>query len=319
MFAVLVRKVRVLALLVAALACTTALAGCGNSSSSGAGSMTMKVGVTPVGDFAPLYYAQAKGIFAKNGLNITIDPKGASEVPPLVSNSYQAVSMSWTTFIQATAQGVPLRAIFPGIDGAANTQTGIYVMPNSGINSTKDLVGKSLGINQPKATFELNSRVALKADGVDPNQVKFQVLPLSTIGDALVAGKTDAAYLVPPLSTQAEAKGAKLLVDPYQGQLAGSPVAGFAMTNSFLQQNPKAAAAFTKSLTEAANELNSTDSYRQFITTFTQLSPDLAAKVPDYHFPTTVDVNKLQMEADLMTDEGFATKKVDISKLVWTP
>ena len=317
MFAVVHRGHRRWPVFAAALTSAVVLSGCGGGSADSSGTTTLKVGVTPVGDFAPIYYAKQKGIFAKNGLNVTIDPKGASEVPPLVSNSYQAVTMSWTTFIQATAQGVPLRGVFPGIIGAPDTQTGIYVMPSSGIDSAKDLQGKTLAINQPKATFELNSRVALKAAGVDLSKVKFQVLPLTTIGDALVAGKVDAAYLVPPFSTQVEAKRAKLLVDPYRTtQLAGTPVAGYVMTDSFAKANPKAVTAFRKSLTQAANDLNKKKSYRRFVTTYTKLTPKLAAKVPFYTFPTKIGVGKLQTEADLMAKERFATKRVDISKLV---
>ncbi|KAA9158085.1 ABC transporter substrate-binding protein [Amycolatopsis acidicola] len=316
MFAVVNRRLRAVALLVAALAGLTVLTACGGPPAQ-AGTMTLKVGVTPVGDFAPIYYAKEKGIFARNGLDVTIDPKGASEVPPLVSGDYQAVSMSWTTFVQAAAQGVPLRGVFPGITGAPATQTGIYVLPSSGITNPKQLEGRTLAINQPKATFELNSRVALKNLGVDVDKVKFQVLPLSTIADALAAGKVDAAYLVPPFSTQAEAKQAGLLVDPYQGgALAGTPVAGYMMTSQFVQANPKAVTAFKASLTQAADELNKSGSYRDFVTSYTQLTPELAAKVPAYVFPTSIDVAKLQAEADLMAAEGFATKKIDISQFL---
>ncbi|SET88111.1 ABC transporter substrate-binding protein [Nonomuraea wenchangensis] len=311
---------------VVALACTVGLSACGGSGGSGgsgdsggsgeSGTTAMKVGVTPVGDFAPIYYAKEKGIFAKNGLDVTIDPKGASEVPPLISGSYQAVSMAWATFIQASAQGVPLRAIFPGINGAADTQTGIYVMPSSGISSVKDLEGKNVAINQPKANFELNSRVALQEAGVDVDKVQFQVLPLATMADALVAGKVDAAYLVPPFSVQAEDKKAKLLLDPYAGRLAGSPIAGYVMSEAFVKQNPKAVAAFKASMAEAAEQLNTSKSYRDFVTTYTKLTPELAAKVPAYEFPTAIDVEKLQAVADLMAEAGFATKKVDISQLL---
>ncbi|HWI74063.1 MAG TPA: ABC transporter substrate-binding protein [Baekduia sp.] len=277
----------------------------------------MKVGVTPVGDFAPIYYAVKQGIFKRHGLKVTIDPKGASEVPPLVSNSYQAVSMSWTTFIQATAQGVPLEAVFPGIDGEPDTQTGIYVKSSSGITSPQQLIGKKLAINQPKATFELNSRVALSANGIDASKVNYQVLPLPTIGDALLAGKVDAAYLVPPFSTIAESKGAKLLVDPYKtSQLAGSPVAGYAVTKDFAKKNPNTVKAFRDSLVEAANQLNASGSYRMFVTSFTSLTSALAKKVPAYRFPTQVDIPKLQKLADLMAGEKFATHKVDIKSFV---
>lgn len=278
------------------------------------------VGVTPVGDFAPIYYAVAEGIFEKNGLKVTIDPKGASEVPPLLANSYQAVSMSWTTFIQAAAQDVPLRPVFPGITGGPDTQTGIYVMPDSGVENADDLVGKTIAINQPKASAELNSRVSLDDAGVDPESVTFQVLPLPTLVDSLSTKKVDAAYLFPPFSTQAEDLGAKLIVDAYDGSLDGTPVAGFVMTADFVANNPNTIAAFQKSLTEATATLSGdTDLYREFITTYTQLTPEVAQKVPAYTFPSTIDVERLQDLADIMAEKKFSTQKIDVSESLVQP
>lgn len=297
-----------------------ALAGCGSGSSAeGEETTKLTVGVTPVGDFAPIYYAQQNGIFEKNGLDVTIDPKGASEVPPLVSNSYQAVSMSWTTYIQAVAQGVELQGLYPGISGAPDTQTGIYVMPESGITSPEQLEGKSLGVNQPKATLELNSRVALNDLGVDDSKVDFTVIPLSTLGDALVEGKVDSAYLLPPFSTLAAAKGATLLVDPYEDRLSGLPIAGYVMTKKFIEENPETVEAFVASMDEAVEALNQPGAYQEFIPTFTELSGDLAKSVPVFTFSTEVDEEKLQLQADLMAEEGFATKQISVADHLYHP
>ncbi|WP_028267863.1 ABC transporter substrate-binding protein [Arthrobacter sp. MA-N2] len=308
----------------AAALCVLALAGCSANATTPAATAegapeisTMKIGVTPVGDFAPIYYAKAKGIFEKHGLNIDIDPKGASEVPPLVANSYQAVTMSWTTYIQAVAQNVPLKAVFPGIDGEPDTQTGIYTMKTSGITTAGQLAGKSLAVNQPRATFELNSRIVLQEKGLDPSKVNFQVLPLPTLVDALAGGKVDSAYLLPPFSTIAESKGAQLIIDPYKDSLTGSPIAGYVMTADFVQKNPRTVAAFQAAMKEAADALNADPKvYRDFVTTYTTLTPELAQKVPAYVFPTAVNTEKLQELADVMAKEKFSTRTVDISKTI---
>jgi NitT/TauT family transport system substrate-binding protein len=310
------------------VALAVALAGCGASSAESTGAngsgnqnevTKLTVGVTPVGDFAPIYYADKKGIFAKHGLQVKIDPKGSSEVPPLVSNSYQAVTMSWTTFIQAVAKGIPLEGVFPGIDGAPNTQTGIYVMKSSGLTKPAQLEGKSVGINQPKATGELNSRVALAEQGVNVSKVNFKVLPLSTLGNAMVAGKVDATYLFPPFSTKVQAKGAKLLVDAYKGKLNGAPVAGYVMTKSFVKAHPKTVQNFVASLTQAAQALDKPGAYRNFVPRFTSLTPKLAQQIPVYTFHTSINVPKLQQEADLMAQKKFAAKKIDIANHVLRP
>ncbi len=280
----------------------------------------MTVGVTPVGDFAPLYYAQSKGYFTKVGLSVTIDPKGSSEVPPLLSNSYQAVSMSWPTFIQAIAQGVGLTGVFPGITGEPKTQTGIYAMPSSGITTAKQLAGKSIAINQPKSSAELNARVSLTDAGLDPTKNTFPIYPITAEGDALVAGKVQAAYLVPPFSTEAAAQGAKLVLDAYGSSLKGTPVAGFVMSDTFVKQNPNSVKAFQKALSEAAAALTKSPSlYRSFIQTYTTLTPDQAQQVPAYTFATSIDDSKLQKLSDLLYKYTFSTQKITASKYILQP
>lgn len=275
------------------------------------------VSVTTVGDFAPVYYALSNGIFEKYGLHVTMAEKALSEVAPLLADEYQMESISYSTYVQAVAQGVPLQAVADGITGVPNTQTGIYVMDGSDIKEPKDLAGRTVAINQPKATFEFNSRVSLSDAGVDPDSVNFQVLPLSSMVQALASGKVDAAYLVPPFSTMAEAQGAHLLLDAYTGTLEGTPIAGYTTTQQFAKSNPKTVEAFQKAVAEASEFLAANpDVYRQFVTTYTEIAPDVAAQLPAYNFGSSVNVEGLQTVADLLAEYNFASKKIDVASTV---
>jgi NitT/TauT family transport system substrate-binding protein len=192
-------------------------------------------------------------------------------------------------------------------------------MPDKGIEQPEDLAGHTLAVNQPKATLELNSRVALDDVGIDPDDVNFQVIPLSTMVDALVGGQVDSAYLLPPFSTLAEAQGAEMVLDAYAGVLEGSPIAGYVMTCEFAEDNPNTVAAVQLVMTEAAEAMNDPAEYRSFIPTYTSLTAELAEQAPAFEFPTTIDVDSLQEYADLMTKYEFATREVDIAEAIIQP
>src|SRR5690348_16128744 len=72
------------------------LAACGGSGSSpSAGSSSapdkVKVGVIPIVDVAPIYLGKSQGIFAKHGIDLTMEQAqgGAAIVPAVVSGQYQ--------------------------------------------------------------------------------------------------------------------------------------------------------------------------------------------------------------------------------------
>src|SRR5215210_6744992 len=106
-------------LLLIAVLCAL-LAGCGDDGGSGGGgggdggepeAVTLKVGVIPIADVAPLYLGVDQGFFEEEGL--TIEPQlaegGAAIVPSVVSGDYQIGFSNTTSLIIAGSKDVPIQ------------------------------------------------------------------------------------------------------------------------------------------------------------------------------------------------------------------
>ena len=123
----MVSRRRVQRLVVAAMAvvaCGTLVSACGSSSSSGGAGKptTLKVGVIPIADVAPLYLGVQKGFFKAQKL--TIQPQlaagGAAIVPAVLSGSDQIGFSNTISLIIASSKGLPIQIISQGVLGGSS-------------------------------------------------------------------------------------------------------------------------------------------------------------------------------------------------------
>ncbi|WP_244313861.1 ABC transporter substrate-binding protein, partial [Streptomyces olivochromogenes] len=99
--------------LVAASACgSSGGGGASDKNASSGGTTTVKVGVIPIVDVAPLYLGQQKGFFSKRGLKLSMTTAqgGAAIVPGVVSGQFQFGFSNMTSLMIAQSQNVPVKA-----------------------------------------------------------------------------------------------------------------------------------------------------------------------------------------------------------------
>jgi ABC-type nitrate/sulfonate/bicarbonate transport system substrate-binding protein len=114
-----------------------------------------------------------------------------------------------TGAVTAATKGVPL-VIVAAISEEDNDyySSPYVVMDKSPIHSTKDLKGKTIGLNGLHEAFELGARLALLDAGLNPDRdVKWAVVPPPSMGEALRAGKIDIASLSQPFFAAEKARG----------------------------------------------------------------------------------------------------------------
>src|SRR5688500_1052904 len=148
------RPLRFAAALLVALA-----AGCGDDEGSGGGGgggaeqvQTIKVGVIPIADVAPLYLGMDKGFFEEEGL--TIEPQlaegGAAIVPSVLSGDYQIGFSNTTSLIIAASKDLPVKIISLGVlagTGPDDAWDALLVPKGSDIKAPADLEGKTVAVN----------------------------------------------------------------------------------------------------------------------------------------------------------------------------
>lgn len=133
------------------------------------------------------------------------------------------------------------------------------------IQTPSDLIGKRLGLTRPGAAAEIAARMALKHLNLDPAKVHFSYIGgIPEVLMAMKAGAVQAGIVSPPTSTIGKKLGYSPLV--FLPDLKQQfPFSGIASSRRYVRENPQAAKAFMKAMTEAI--------------TLYKKNPDIALKV----------------------------------------
>ncbi len=319
------RTSRGLALIVALVTTLTACGGGDPSSPSAtapadAGEQEqaeLTVGVLPLADLAPFYLAIQEGLFEEQGLTVEADVAsgGAAQIAAAVAGDIDVVFSNYVSVLQAAEEGLPLRIVR---ENNRSGPQGIYVPAGSDITDPADLAGARIAINSLGNIQELTARAVLESHGVDLGSLTFVELPPPDMPAALSEGNVDAAWLVEPFLTQAEQNGiATRVVSAFEGPTENLPVAGWAATAQFVQENPNTVAAFVRALDEAMSlAVEQPETVTEVIPTYTNISPEVAAQLSPPGLSEISDLSDFGTLADLMVDYGLMDEGLDMDEVV---
>lgn len=287
--------------------------GCGQDDATSTGTDTITVGALPVADYAAVYYAAEKGMFADRGLEVEVVPiqGGANAVPALLSGDFDIAVTNWPSYILALGSDLPVNAVVPAAEGAPS-YAAIVAAPSSSITTPEDLAGKTIAVNNLRSIAELTARVGLEEAGVDPATVKFTELPLPDTAGALAKGSVEAAWVVEPFLSASLDAGATKVIDPFTASLDGMPLGSLSTSKTFADNNPEALDKFSAAVNEASDALANEATFRAFLPSYTGLSEEVAAKITLPTMAASVDSNDLDSMADRMTEYGWLDNEVDV-------
>jgi NitT/TauT family transport system substrate-binding protein len=164
----------------------------------------------------PWAVALKKGFFKDEGLNIddiVSSSGGGTSLRNMLAGDLPFAQMATTTALAGIRQGIDLRIVMSGSNHIGELSWA--TLPNSGINSIKDLTGKKVAFTSPKSTTEMVIRNAIEKAGLTG---KTEILPMGGLGPALTAlglGAVDAAPLNDPRLTL-EPEKYKVLFPAYE-------------------------------------------------------------------------------------------------------
>jgi NitT/TauT family transport system substrate-binding protein len=123
----------------------------------------------PGGDHAPYYYAKKLGWYAKEGIDLNLEPgKGSALAVQKVGAGANAIGLAdMGNVLLGRAKGADSVAVY---NVYANSPQGLYWLKSSGIKGIKDFPGRKIG--NPAADGARPMWPALaKANGIDPKSV----------------------------------------------------------------------------------------------------------------------------------------------------
>ena len=205
------------------------------------------IGMSGWTGFAPLTLAKEAGIFAKNGLDVTIKKiPQASRHLAIASGDIQCAATTVETWVAWNANGVATTQLFQldksyGADGMA---------VRNDVKSIKDIKGKTVAASAPGTAPYFALAWFLKKNGLTMKDVTVVNMEPGPAAQAFIAGQNDVA----------------MTYEPYLSAVRGAPDKGkiiattldypmvmdtFGCTPKFIADNEAAVKALTKSYFEA--------------------------------------------------------------------
>ena len=241
-----------------AVAASAALAvGC--SSNNGAADdsaltqQNITVAASPAVDLAGLYIAQDDGLFARQGLHVTIEQIPSSQVVGAQLKGQVDISaQSYLPYIEAQAAGARFRILAEASTLTPGTRA-LVVRAASHITSIAGLARQKIGVNGTNSIGTLLTSAVLQENGISPGKVKFITDPKGypAMPGQLQTGSWGAALLAEPYVTIAEQDhGDEELADMDQGATENLPMDGYVATQAWAEEHPQTAAAFVRAIQE---------------------------------------------------------------------
>ncbi|MEU4405005.1 ABC transporter substrate-binding protein [Streptosporangium sp. NPDC023963] len=306
--------------LIAVTGCGGAEEPAGGAGGSGPEKVKINVGTIPVLDTAPLQIAIEKGLFKKQGLDVTLSmlAGGAEAIPKLKGGSLDVSFGNYVSFFGAHAKGaIDLKIVSDGFRSAPGTHT-IMVAKDSPVRTVADLKGRTIAVNTKRNIATMLARVAAKAHNIELDEDKsFVEFPFPEMESVLKAGTADAVVVVEPFGTLiGRSIGARVLWDLSQGPTADFPIAGYAVTSEFAKANPDTVAAFQRAMAEAKALAADRANVIAAIPKYTKITADTAADLAFGTFPTTLDATSLQRVTDAMRESGLLDETLNVQDLI---
>jgi NitT/TauT family transport system substrate-binding protein len=298
-------------------------AACGSSGSAKQGGTDkIKVGVIPIVDVAPIYLGKQKGFFARQKIDLTLQPTsgGAAIVPGVVSGQFTFGFANVVSLLIAKERGLPLKVVANGVSstGRAGADFGAVVAPKNGpIRTAKDLVGHRVAINNLQNIGDTVVRASIRKAGGDPRPARFVEINFPDAWAATLRKQVDAAFLVEPFVTQALSQGGRVVAWSYVDPAPDLTVATYFTTTKVTNSDKDLVARFRTAINESLQYAGAhPDEARAVVGTYTKIPPDVLAKIVLPAWPAQVNTASLRTLGDDARQDGLLKKAPDVTGLV---
>jgi NitT/TauT family transport system substrate-binding protein len=288
------------------------------------GPVTLKVGVIPIVDVAPVYLGREKGFFRAEKL--TIEPQlaegGAAIVPSVVSGDYQVGFSNTTSLIVAASRKLPIQMIASGSNGGAkptakDAYDAVLVKRGSSIRSVRDLAGKTIAVNTLQNVGPLTINNALERAGIDPDTVKYVEIPFPDMSAALGTGRVDATWVVEPFVSQGRSQGARPILFPFEETAPNLTVATYFATKPYIAKNATVVDRFVRAMNRSLEYAEShPEDVRRIVRTYTKIPAAAARAMVLPHWSADMGRPTIERTAALAQRYGFAKQRPNLDEVI---
>jgi NitT/TauT family transport system substrate-binding protein len=317
---------RAAAAAVVAVACAVGPVACGDDDDGGGGgggeAATLKVGVIPIADVAPLYLGIDKGFFKEQQL--TIKPQlaegGAAITPAVVSGDFQIGFSNTISLLIAASQKLPVQIISQGVLGGKTEDqawANLLVLKDGPVSDPKDLEGKTIAVNTLKNICEVTIKASLEPEGVDVDKLKFTEVPFPDMIAALDAGRVDGACVVEPFVSQGLSGNARG-IDPFYVRTAPDlTVATYFTSTEYAEKNSDVVDRFVEAMSKSLTYAQAhPDEVRKVLLDYTEIPPEAADAIKLPVWRTDLNEPTIEKLSELSEKYGLIDEQPDLDELI---
>lgn len=213
--------------------------------------VTMRVDVFFYGSHVPILYGIVGGIYKKYGLDVTAQTGrgSATTIQTVAAGTDQFGFADGGTLVKFAAQGLQAKQIL----GILQTSPAIILsMPEAGIKSPKDLMGRKGGFGNGSAPEQIFPAL-LKAAGVDGSSIQRVGVDIPTRDSLFIQKQIDFSfgYTVAQLPLMEEKCACKLNIIAYSAYGLNPIANGIIVSTKYANENPDVTKRFAMATAEA--------------------------------------------------------------------
>jgi NitT/TauT family transport system substrate-binding protein len=268
--------------------------------------------------YDPVYIALEMKMFDKYGVKVELQGTilgGPTAIQAVSSGQYNAGLASYPALINANLAGLPVIGVVD-IQSAVEGQPleEYFVRGDSDIKTVDDLKGKSFAVNLWRSSFHYTALMELKAKGIDPKEVNFQLLSFANQIPAITENKIDVVGLMEPYATSLKRQGNYRVLFNANDVFGNKQFCPIFVNRIWAENNPEKVTGFVSGIVDAINWIeNNQDAAKVIIAKYTGMKPE---DVPAYHFQKNGAVieKDIQFWIDSMVEMGDIKPVVPVNK-----
>jgi len=273
----------------------------------------------PVVSWLPAWVAKEKGLFEKNGLDVTLSvTQNLSVLPGTLGRQFDFAPSTPPDLIKAVLAGIDVVAVAgQGIETKDNPSTHLIVRKDSAITSMQDLKGKVIATPALGAIIHVSVLHGLKKNGIDPASIRAVEVPFPNMPDQLKAGNVDAVEALEPFAGQLLAAGNRSLGDPLLSVSDEVLYTFWSSERKWAADNHTAIDAWVVSLNQAKEFMDANpQEARAILAKYTKLPEAVVQKIPFVTYRFSLDPRDFAVWVNVLKDLGQITRSIDENSLV---
>jgi NitT/TauT family transport system substrate-binding protein len=286
----------------------------------GRAAQALHVATFPIDAGAEPYYGVANGMFAKAGLDVTVETitNGAAVIAAVAGGASDIGFSNVVSLAVAFKRGVPLTTIAPAGTYSSKAPTSVLmVAADSSIKNARDCNGKTFAVNGLKNITQFSSQAWVDKNGGDSKTLKFVEMKFPEMAPALQQGRIDVALIAEPDLSDAK-KVARVLADSYDAIAPSFLIGAFFTTTAYAQANADAVKRYAEAIRNVAAWSNAHHKETgDILAGVTKIEPSVIAGMARASYAERLSPEEIQPSIDVAVKYG-GLDAFSAKEMVWS-